>query len=295
MLARWWRKNRAAALFLGPWLVGTLVFGVLPMLVSLYLSFTDYNMFKPPSWIGADNFASMLTSDSRWSQALKVTIRYVFIGMPAQLVTAFALALALNRGIRGLPLFRAVFYIPSLLGPSVAISILWKEVFGQEGIFNVVTGWFGMEPRSWIADPSTSLYTLIALLVWQFGSPMIIFLAGLKQVPKELYESASIDGAGAVTRFFRITFPMVTPIVFFNVVMQLIGAFQAFTPAFIIGGGDGGSLDSTLFYTLYLYIKGFNEFSMGYASAMAWFLLLVIAAATYLLFLSSRKWVHYES
>ena len=295
MLHKLWIKNKYALLFLSPWFVGVLIFGLIPMVVSLYLSFTTYNMFEAPTWTGLDNYAEILTNDTRFLQSLKVTILYVFIGVPLQLAMAFLLALVLNRGLWGLSLFRAMFYVPSLLGPSVAIAILWRQIFGSEGLFNHVTGIFGIAPKSWVADPTTSLYTLIVLLIWQFGSPMIIFLAGLKQVPQDLYESASMDGAGAVSKFFHITFPMLTPILLFNLIMQVINAFQAFTSAFIVGGGEGGAMDSTLFYTLYLYIRAFNQFEMGYASALAWLLLIIIAFFTYMLFVSSKKWVHYES
>lgn len=294
MFLRLWERNKIAWLFLAPWFLGLIALGIVPMAASLYLSFTDYNMFGSPGFIGIDNYATLITKDPRFVQALKVTTMYVFVGVPLQLAMAFALALFLNRGVKGLPFFRAIFYIPSLLGPSVAIALLWRQIFGSKGMFNDFLAIFGIEGRSWVSDPSTSLFTLILLLVWQFGSPMIIFLAGLKQIPQELYEAASIDGAGAVKRFARITWPMLTPIIFFNVVMQLIGAFQAFTPAFIIGGGQGGALNSTLFYTLYLYIKAFNEFHMGYASALAWVLFAIIAFFTALLFFSSKKWVHYD-
>jgi len=291
---RWWNRNKIPYLFLTPWFLGLFLLSLIPMVTSLYLSFTHYNMFQPPSWGGAQNYVTMFANDPRYIQSLKVTTMYVFLGVPCQLLLALALAMFLNRGLKGLGTFRAIFYIPSLLGPSVAIALLWRKVFGNDGIFNQVVGAFGVEGRSWIGDPDTSLYTLIALMVWQFGSPMVIFLAGLKQIPKDLYESASIDGAGASAQFFKITLPMLTPIIFFNMVMQLISAFQAFTPAYIIGS-NGGVLDSTLFYTLYLFISGFNNFQMGYASAMAWMLLLIIGFFTAVLFLSSKKWVHYES
>jgi len=292
---RLWNKNKVALLFLTPWLIGLTVFSLIPMFASLYLSFTHYDMFNMPKWTGFDNYKNLFTSDERFIQSLKVTIKYVFIGVPLQLIMAFGLALVLNRGVRGLSGFRAIYYVPSLLGPSLAIAILWKQLFGMDGIINKFLSIFNIAPNSWVADPSTSLYTLIILLAWQFGSPMVIFLAGLKQIPKDLYESASIDGAGTFTKLFKITIPMITPIIFFNLVMQLINAFQAFTPAYIIGGQTGGPLDSTLFYNLYLYIKAFTEFQMGYASAMAWILLAVIAAFTGLLFLLAKKWVHYES
>jgi multiple sugar transport system permease protein len=185
--------------------------------------------------------------------------------------------------------YRGIFYLPSLLGGSVAIAILWRQVFGAEGLVNNLLGLEG----SWISRPSTVLSTLIVLAAWQFGSPMIIFLAGLKQIPQDLYDAAAVDGAGKVSTFLRITLPLLTPIIFFNLVLQMIGAFQAFTPAFIISGGTGGPSDSTLFYTLYLYKKGFEFLDMGYASAMAWVLLLIIAVFTAVAFYTSRYWVHY--
>lgn len=288
------RNNATALLFLGPWLIGLLVLGLIPMAVSFYLSFTHYNMLESPTWAGMDNYAAMAT-DTRFVQSLKVTVTYVLIGVPLQLMTALSLALLLNRGMKGLGFFRAVFYIPSILGPSVAIAILWRQIFGLEGIVNRFLSVFGVTPHSWVADPSTALYTLIVLLVWQFGSPMIIFLAALKQVPEMLYEAAAIDGANALSKFFNITLPSITPIIFFNLIMQIINAFQAFTSAYIVGGGTGGVVDSTLFYTLYLYIKAFTEFKMGYASALAWVLFAIIGLFTWLMFLSSKKWVHYES
>ncbi|MEH7117051.1 sugar ABC transporter permease [Neobacillus vireti] len=294
-IVKLWNKNKVALLFLAPWLIGITLLGLIPMFASLYLSFTNYDMFNSPIWNGLENYKHLFTSDIRFIQSLKVTFTYVLIGVPLQLIMAFSLAVVLNRGVRGLSGFRAIYYVPSLLGPSLAIAILWRQIFGMEGIINKFLSLFGITPNSWISDPSTTLYTLIILLIWQFGSPMVIFLAGLKQIPKDLYESASIDGAGRFTKLFKITIPLLTPIIFFNLVMQLIGAFQAFTPAYIIGGQTGGPLDSTLFYTLYLYIKAFTEFQMGYASAMAWVLLIIIASFTGLLFLLAKKWVHYES
>lgn len=291
MLHRLWNKNKTALLFLTPWFIGLIFLGIIPMIASLYLSMTNYDMFQSPSFIGINNYINLLTNDSRFIKSLQVTFTYVFIGVPLQLLMAFALALFLNKGVKGLSFFRAIYYIPSLLGPSVAIAILWRQIFGAEGLINKM---FGIEGTSWVSDPSTSLYTLILLLVWQFGSPMVIFLAGLKQIPGELYEAASIDGAGVFRRFYHITLPLITPIIFFNLVMQVINAFQAFTPAYIIGGGSGGALNSTLFYTLYLYIKAFNEFQMGYAASLAWILFFIIACFTALLFLSSKKWVHYD-
>lgn len=297
-VSRLWKNHGPGYVFLLPWLIGLFSLSIIPMSVSLYLSFTKYDFFRAPQWVGFDNYTYMFTQDPLYLKSLKVTFTYVFLGVPLQLLFALVLALLLNRGIAGLAFFRAVYYVPSLLGGSVAIAILWKQVFGSEGIFNQAinyVGIFGQVNTSWVSDPNYALYSIIILLVWQFGSPMIIFLAGLKQIPKDLYEAASIDGASAGYKFFAITFPLLTPILFFNLVMQIISAFQAFTPAFILGGGGGGPLNSTLFYTLYLYISGFNNFEMGYASAMAWVLLLIIAAFTAVLFLTARRWVYYET
>ncbi|TBL81069.1 carbohydrate ABC transporter permease [Paenibacillus thalictri] len=292
---RLWRKNKWALLFLSPWFLGLVVFSLVPISLSLYFSFTSYDLLSTPHWSGMDNYKKLLVNDTRFIQALKVTCQYVFIGVPLQLIMALSLALALNKGIRGLSVLRGIYYIPSLLGPSVAIALLWRQIFGQDGVFNHAAGLLGIASKSWISDPNTSLFTLIALLVWQFGSPMVIFLAGLKQIPGELYEAADIDGASKLQSFLRITLPSLSPVLFFNLVMQMINSFQSFTSAYIVTNGSGGALDSALFYTLYLYISAFSHFEMGYASAMAWVLLIIIAAFTALLFLTSRKWVHYES
>jgi len=294
-LAKFWRRNGAAYFFLMPWLIGLLIFTAIPVSASLYFSFTKYDILSNPQWIGLDNYMTILTVDSNFIAALKVTLIYVFLGVPLELIFALALALFLSKGIRGLQYYRAIYYIPSLFGGSVAVAILWKQVFGADGMLNGLLGLFGVEGTSWIAHPDYALYTIIILKVWQFGSPMIIFLAGLKQVPVELYEAASIDGAGTWKKFARITLPLLTPIIFFNAVMQTIGSFQAFTPAYVISDGTGGPLGSTLFYTLYLYQKGFASLQMGYASALAWLLLLLIAFVTALVFLSAKRWVHYEN
>ncbi len=255
-------------------------------------------MFTAPQIEGLRNYINLFTRDARFLKALSVTGRYVFIGVPLQLLVALLLALALNRDIPGTTIFRALFYLPALLGGSVAISILWRQVFGSDGIVNGVLAGLGLPESvtkiSWVTHPFYTLYTLIILRAWQFGSPMIIFLAGLKQVPEEYYESASIDGASAFAQFWQITLPMITPIVLFNVVMQIISAFQAFTPAYIVGGRDGGTMDGLLFYTLYLYNVGFTYYRMGLASAMAWILLVIIAVFTALAFKTSSMWVHYE-
>ncbi|TCN40369.1 multiple sugar transport system permease protein [Kribbella orskensis] len=287
------KDNLAAYLFLTPWLLGLFLITVGPMAASLYLAFTDYNLIQAPEWIGLENFTRML-SDERLHNSLQVTFTYVFVSVPLQLAVALLLAVVLDRGVRGMAFYRSVFYLPSLLGSSVAIAILWKQVFGTEGLLNQVLAPFGFDGRGWISDPSTALGTLVVLNVWTFGAPMVIFLAGLRQIPSMYYEAASVDGAGPMRRFASITLPLLTPIIFFNLVLQIIHAFQSFTQAFVVSGGTGGPSDSTMFFTLYLYDRGFGNFDMGYASAMAWFLLVIIGAFTAANFIASKYWVFYD-
>jgi len=293
MTLRQRRENRSGYLFLAPWLIGLMFITIGPMIASAYLSFTNYDILSSPKWIGLDNYIQMFTADPRFLQALKVTFTYVWVSVPLLLVFALLLAVALNEGIKGLAFYRAVFYLPSLLGANVAIAILWRQVFGGQGILNGALGAIGIQGPNWIADPAYAIVSLIALHLWTFGSAMVIFLAGLRQIPKDLYEAASVDGANRIRQFFSISLPMLTPVIFFNVVLNVISSFQAFTPAFIISQGTGGPVDSTLFYSLYLYIKGFKELNMGYAAAMAWVLLLIIAIQAAFLFWTSRKWVFY--
>ena len=285
--------NRAGFLFLLPWLIGILVFTIGPMLASLYLAFTDYNLLQPPRWAGLDNFEQML-GDARLWNSFRVTLVYVFVSVPLQLALALGIAMLLDRGMRGLSFYRSVFYLPSLLGGSVAIAILWRQVFGKDGIVNGFLAIFGIDAPGWIGHPDYALWTIIILHIWTFGSPMVIFLAGLRQIPREFYEAAATDGAGTWRRFTSITLPLLTPIIFFNLVLAIINSFQAFTQAFVVSGGTGGPSDSTLFYTLYLYQQGFTNYNMGYASAMAWLLLVIVGILTVLMFWTSRFWVFYD-
>jgi multiple sugar transport system permease protein len=288
------RRSFAGYGFLAPWLLGFFLLTAGPMLGSLYLSFTSFDLLQAPRWIGTANFERMFSDDPRFWSALGVTFRYVLWSVPLKLMVALALAMLLDKGLRGLAFYRSVLYLPSLLGGSVAIAVLWKQIFGYDGLVNQGLDIFGIDGPSWVSNPSYALETLVVLRVWQFGSPMVIFLAGLRQVPGELYEAASIDGAGSWTQFRRITLPLLAPVVFFNLILQMIDAFKAFTPAFIVSGGTGGPVDSTLFYTLYLYQEGFGYFRMGYAAALAWVLLVIIGTFTAASFLTSRYWVHYE-
>ena len=290
-----WRRDLIGYAFLAPWLVGFLCFSLGPVLASLYLSFTKFDLLRPAQWIGMDNYVRMFSADPRFWQALKVTFSYMAMEVPLKLAFALAVAVALDKAVRAGSFYRALFYIPSLLGGSVAIAVLWRQMFEGNGTLNQVLLWlFGYQGPSWISTPDTALYTLVLLAVWQFGSPMIIFLAGLRQVPQDLYEAASMDGAGAWRQFRKITLPMLAPVIFFNMVLQIIEGFKAFTPAYVISGGTGGPIDSTLFYTLYLYQEAFSFFRMGYASALAWVLLLVIGLFTGVSFLTSKYWVYYE-
>jgi multiple sugar transport system permease protein len=287
------REALAAYGFLSPWIAGMLLLTIGPMVYSLYLSFTRYDLMTPAQWVGFDNYVRMFAADPRYLASVGVTLRYVAISVPLLLVVSLLVAMLLNKGMAFLAGYRAAFYLPSLIASSVAIAVLWRQVFGQDGIVNEVLALVGVEGGSWIGNPGTALWTLVVLHVWSFGSTMIIFLAGLRQVPKEYYEAAAMDGAGAVRRFVHITLPMLTPLIFFNLLLSTVNAFQAFTPAYVISGGEGGPLDSTLFYTLYLYQRGFANLEMGYASAMAWTLVVVLALFTAGLFASARFWVHY--
>ena len=287
------KENLAAYVFLLPWLAGLLIFTLGPMLASLYYSFTSYDLLSAPQWVGLDNYVSMCTQYDRYLTALRVTFIYVFASVPLKLAFALFLAVLLSKGLRALGIYRAVYYVPSLLGSSVAIAILWNRIFSSDGIVNQMLGLFGVtELQSWVSIPSTAMLTLILLAVWQFGSPMLIFVAGLKQIPHELYDAAQVDGAGRISRFFQVTLPLLTPLIFFNLILQMIGAFQVFTSALIVT--NGGPADATLFYTLYLYQQGFGNYQMGYASAMAWVLMVIIMAFTALTFFTARYWVFYQ-
>ncbi len=288
------QRNAPGYLFLAPWLIGFLCLTLGPALMSLYLSFTDFDLLQAPNFVGLQNYIRMATADPKFIAAMRVTFLYVILSVPLKLAFALAVAMMLNRGLKGLPIYRAVFYLPSLLGASVAIAVLWRQLFAADGMVNSVLAVFGIEGPSWISNPRYSLYTLVVLSVWQFGSPMIIFLAGLRQIPTDMYEAASLDGASSSRQFWKITLPLLSPVIFFNFVIQTIEAFKAFTPAFIVSGGTGGPINSTLFYTLYLYQEAFGNFRMGYASALAWLLVIIIAIFTAFSFLSTRYWVHYD-
>nr|WP_306926947.1 sugar ABC transporter permease [Arthrobacter globiformis] len=285
--------TRAGYTFLLPWLLGFILLTVGPMLSSLYLSFTNYNLFEAPKWIGLENYTSLF-QDERFLQSVGVTLGYVVFGTPLKLAAALAVALLLNAATRGQGFYRSAFYAPSLIGASVSIAIVWKAMFGDSGPVDQGLSFFGINLGGWVGNPSMTMPMMILLTVWQFGAPMVIFLAGLKQIPQELYEAASVDGAGRFRKFVNITFPMLSPVVFFNLLLETIHAFQIFASAYIISNGEGGPAGSTLFYTLYLYLRGFSDFRMGYASAMAWLLVIAVGVITLIFFRTSKSWVHYS-
>ncbi|HEY9292471.1 MAG TPA: sugar ABC transporter permease [Microlunatus sp.] len=286
-------RTIAGYAFLSPWLIGFFVLTIGPMLASLYLSFTDYAILTPPKWVGLDNYVRLLTDDPRYWSSVRVTLIYVLVSVPLSVLVALLVAVALNRGHRGVAAYRSVFYLPSLIGGSVAVAILWRQVFGRDGLVNGALSLIGIQGPNWVSDPHTALASLIMLHIWQFGAPMVIFLAAIRQLPRDLYESSAIDGASRFRQFIHVTVPLLSPVILFNLMLSMINGFQAFTPAYIVSGGTGGINDSTLFYTLYLYQQAFTNFRMGYASAMAWVLFVIIAIFAVLTFRTSRLWVHY--
>jgi len=263
------------------------------MVQSLYYSFTKFTLLEAPEWIGLRNYSRIFADDDVFRQSLKVTFLFVICSVPLKLVCALMVAMLLNKKIKGISFYRTFIYLPSLIGSSIAVAILWKNIFGADGFINRLLNVFGIHGISWISNPETALGTLILLVAWQFGSSMVIFLAGLKQIPTELYEASSVDGASKIRQFFSITLPMLSPVILFNLVLQVISSFQMFTQAFIVT--KGGPVNSTYMYALYLYDRAFSRYEMGYASALAWILLVIIAITTALIFASSKYWVFYET
>ena len=286
--------NVVGYVFILPFIIGLLVFTVIPFFTSLYLAFTEYNILAPAQWVGLKNFHKMFFEDKLFWTSFWVTFKFALIQVPIKLTVSLLVALVLSKTTRLTGYYRAAFYIPSLMGSSVAIALLWKQLFAFNGVINQVLGLLGLpDNQRWLGDPKTALGVLISLGVWQFGSSMLIFLAAIKNIPASFHEAAIVDGAGPVRRFFAITLPMITPILFFNLINQVIGSFQAFNSSYLITGGK--PLNTTLYYGVHLYNRAFNHYEMGYGSAMAWFMLLVIAAFTALIFRSSSAWVYYES
>lgn len=286
--------NAVAYLLMAPWLVGFIGMWLVPAVISMYYSFTDFNLLNQPKIIGFANYARAFTQDETFVQALKVTFLYVLILVPLRLAFALFVAMLLNKKHKGLGLYRTLYYVPSIIGGSIAVSVVWKQIFGNKGVVMTLLSLFGIQQTtSFLGNPKTALSVIILMGVWQFGSSMLIFLSALKQIPFSLYESAMVDGARPSYTFFKITLPMLTPTIFFNLILQIINGFRVFTESFVIT--DGGPLDSTLSYVLYLYRRAFTYFDMGYSCALAWILVAIIAVFTVIIFKTQKNWVYYES
>ena len=285
-------ETKAGLAFTSPFIIGFLLFMIVPMMISLYYSLCDYNILSAPVFVGLKNYIKMF-SDEVFFKTIGVTFFYALISVPLRLAFALLVAMLLLNSSRLTAFYRAAYYLPSIIGGSVAVSILWKRMFAIDGVINKVLAVFGMkDPVSWLGDKNTAIWTLILLAVWQFGSSMLIFLSSLKQIPPSLYEAASIDGAGKFRQFFKITLPLLTPTIFFNLVMQMINGFLAFTQCYIIT--QGKPMNSTLFYTVYMYQQSFEYYNTGYGAALAWVMLLIVGLITAFLFATKRFWFYEE-
>ena len=284
--------QNCAYIYIMPWIIGFLVFQLYPFIASLVYSFTEFSVLKPMKFVGVDNYVKMFTADRLFWKSLKATLLYVLMAVPGKLIFALIIALILNMKIKFINFFRTLYYLPSILGGSVAVSIIWKFLFGKEGTVNSLLAVFGIDGPDWLGDPNLALATMGLLVVWQFGSSMVLFLAGLKNIPHELYEAARVDGANKLHCFFKITLPMLSSIIFFNLIMQMITAFKEFNAPYLIT--NGGPLNSTYLYGMMLYDNAFKYMKMGYASAESWFLFVIIMILTAATFKSSPYWTYYE-
>ncbi|WFR57602.1 sugar ABC transporter permease [Anaerocolumna sp. AGMB13025] len=286
------KRGHKAYIYILPWLIGLVVLQLYPFIASLLYSFTNYNAFGKMNFIGFDNYVRLFTKDKEFYKSLGVTIKYTLLTVPGKIILSLAIAVMLNKTRKGIGVLRTIFYLPSLFGGSIAVALLWKLLFMDNGLMNSLLHIFKLGPVSWLGDPKVALTTLSSLEIWQFGSSMVMFLAALKQVPQSLYEAAGIDGANKVQSFFKVTFPQITPILFFTIIMQTINALQNFTSAFVIT--KGGPVKSTYMLGLKLYNDGFAYYKMGYASASSWVIFILILAVTLVLFGTQRFWVFYE-
>lgn len=284
--------NTVGYVFAAPFIIGFLGFTIIPILVSLYYSFTNYNLTTSETWIGLQNYARLF-QDARFLKSVRVTLIYVLTSVPLKLIFALFIAYLLTKKSRGVTFYRSLYYVPSLIGGSIAVALVWKELFSTRGLINSLFMSVGLEKVSWFGDQKMAMIPLVLMSVWQFGSSMIIFAAGLKEISPTYYEAAKIDGANKRQIFTRITLPCLSPIILYNLVMQTISAFMSFTQAFVIT--RGGPNDATNFYALYVYNQAFKYYDMGYASAMSWVMLIIMSLITFLIFKSSKRWVFSEA
>lgn len=287
------KESTAGVVFCLPFIIGFLAFMIVPMGISLYYSFCDYNILSPATFTGIKNFIKMFTDDEVFYKTIGVTFYFALVSVPLRLIFALIVALILQKTTRATGFYRAAYYLPSIIGGSVAVAILWRRMFATDGVINKLLGTIGINTSfAWLGNTKTAIWVLIILAVWQFGSSMLIFLSSLKQIPGSLYEAARVDGANKVSQFFKITLPLLTPTIFFNLVMQMINGFLAFTQCFIIT--EGRPMNSTLFYTVYMYQQSFKFTNTGYGATLAWVMLLIIGLITLFLFATKRFWVYTE-
>ncbi len=288
---RWVRRNGTGLLFISPWLIGFLCFTIGPFFSSVYLSFNSYDLVHSPKWVGTANYSTLLNDDPMFWQSLWVTVRFAAVSVPLGVIVGVALALLLNTKVKGQTIFRTVFYLPSIV-PAVANAVVFSWILNPEiGLVNGILRALGVEGPAWLNDTKWALWSLILMSLWGVGGSMVIYLAGLQDIPAHLYEAAMLDGASSYQRLRKITLPLLTPVIFFNLVMGIIGSFQYFTEAFIMT--KGGPEGSTSFYALYLFQRAWQYLDMGYACAMAWIVFVIVMAITGIVFQSQKRWVHF--
>ncbi|EMA2480122.1 sugar ABC transporter permease [Vibrio fluvialis] len=287
-----YESRKLGLAYLSPYIIGLIVFTAFPFVSSFLMSFTDYDLMTAPKFVGIENYRYMLTEDDLFWKSMSVTFAYVFLTIPVKLAFALFIAFILNFKLKGIGFFRTAYYIPSILGSSIAIAVLWRALFAIDGVLNGMLGFIGIDPVNWLGEPSFALFSITLLRAWQFGSAMVIFLAALQNVPQSQYEAALIDGSSKWQMFMKVTVPLITPVIFFNFIMQTTQAFQEFTAPYVVTGG--GPMKSTYLISLYIYETAFKFFDMGYGSALAWSLFIVVAIFTAITFRSSKYWVFYS-
>ncbi|MDO8286706.1 MAG: sugar ABC transporter permease [Rhodoferax sp.] len=286
-----YENKRLGFLFVLPFVLGVLLFKMFPFVMSFALSFTQYDLIDPPQYVGLENYRELALDDPLFRKSLGVTLLFAVLAVPLRVGFALFIAHVLNFRLRGINFFRAAFYLPSILGGSIAVAVLWRFIFAKHGLVNLLMMQAGMEPIAWLADEHYSMWTIVLLFTWQFGSAMVIFLAALQNVPVSLYEAAECDGASKLQQFWSITVPLITPVIFFNMIMQMVHAFQEFNGPYMIT--EGGPLSSTYVLALYIYDQSFRFFNLGYGAALSWVLFALVGSLSAISFWSSKYWVFY--